>query len=320
VNPIFDVVTVEMASIFKFHGIVYYQPEMWNEMRMYNFCYPMDTTSNRRLFTRLFQLLLRLLEWHASVRDKYCANDMVTTGDNKEITCMFKPHHMDPAKFKVPETWRKTDQRAERNRIAGINTAMPTPLQIQKSLGTDPVIARKLHKDFVDYAAQRHALFDKRDRAHLDAIANQVENGIAKAKKMHIEQNDFVYISMRAPPGFMSDKMYSAHGKSVQLKKLLTDNRQYNDRLRQLEVEAEIFLEHQSNLAERVQDEIQRRGQDNFRKRPIGTPDGEAASKRTAKADDFAHAAVMAERVGMAEKVAAAARKPDLPKNGAARN
>ena len=52
----------------------------------------------------------------------------------------------------------------------------------------------------------------------------------------------------------------------------------------------------------------------NFRKRPIGTPDGEAASKRTAKAEDFAHAAVMAERVGMAERVAAAARKPDLPK------
>ena len=197
VNPIFDVNTVEMASIFKFHGIVYYQPEMWNEMRMYNFCYPMDTTSNRRLFTRLFQLLLRLLEWHASVRDKYCANDMVTTGDNKEITCMFKPHHMDPAKFKVPETWRETDQRAAQNRVAGINTGMPTPLQIQRSLGTDPVIARKLHKDFVDYSAQCHARFDKRDRVHLDAIANQVENGIAKAKKMHIEQHEIGRASCR---------------------------------------------------------------------------------------------------------------------------
>jgi hypothetical protein len=109
VKPIFDVNTAEMASILKFHGIVYYQPEMWNEMRMYNHYYPMDTTSNRRLYTRLFQLLLRLLEWYASVRDKYCANDMLMTGDNNEITCMFKPHNMDPTEFTKPEAWRKTD-------------------------------------------------------------------------------------------------------------------------------------------------------------------------------------------------------------------
>ena len=83
---------------------------------------------------------------------------MVMTGDNNEITCMFKPHHMDPTEFTKPETWRKTDERAERNRLCGINTAMPTPLQIQKSMGTDSVVARRLHKDFADYSAQRHAL------------------------------------------------------------------------------------------------------------------------------------------------------------------
>ncbi len=114
VDPIFDLITVKMASIFKFHGVMHYQPEMWNEMQMYNFCHPMDTTLNRRLCTRLFQLLLRTLEWYAAVRDKYCGNDVITTGDTGEITCMFKPHHMDPKKFKVPPTWRETDKRAER--------------------------------------------------------------------------------------------------------------------------------------------------------------------------------------------------------------
>ncbi len=104
VDPVFDTITLKMASIFRFHGVMYYQPEIWNEMQMYKFCHPKDTTLNRRLFTRLFQLLLRTLEWYAAVRDRFCGNDMITASDTGEITCMFSPHHLDPKMSELSET------------------------------------------------------------------------------------------------------------------------------------------------------------------------------------------------------------------------
>ncbi len=66
-------------------------------------------------------------------------------------------------------------------------------------MGTLPKQAERLYKDFADYSAQRHAQLDGRDREHLDAIGNDVENRIAKDKAQNVEQNDIVYISTRAP-------------------------------------------------------------------------------------------------------------------------
>ncbi len=213
-------------------GIMFYQPEMWNEMQMYDHFYPLDTVSNRRLYTRLFQCLLGLMEWYAAVRDKYCANDMLMAKDDNEITCMFKPHNMDPTEFKVPRAWRRTDVRADTNRQRGINTAMPTAREIQRSMRTVPEEAERLYKDFADYSAQRHAQLDKRDREHLGTIGANVEYRMALDRKKNVEQNDIVYISMRAPPGFMSGRMYSTFDKNARLKEMLTDNQDYHEQRR----------------------------------------------------------------------------------------
>ena len=58
---------------------------------------------------------------------------------------------------------------------------------------------------------------------------------------------------------------------------------------------------------------MRKREKNKPRKRPIGAPDGDATSKRVAKAVDFAHAATIVNRVDLTEKAAAAAKKPDLP-------
>ena len=192
-----------MAQILAYQGIMYYQPDMWNQMQLYDHFCPLDTVGNRRLYTRLFQCLLRLMEWYAAVRDKYCTNDMLRTSDTGEITCMFMPHNQDPDKFNVPTTWRKADAQAEKNRQRGIKTAIPTATGIQRSMGAYPEKAQQLYTEFADYAAQRLAEYDKRDREHLDVIGASVERSMAKNRMAKIEQNDFVYISVRALVGWV---------------------------------------------------------------------------------------------------------------------
>ena len=233
-DPIFDQNTAQMAQILTHQGIMYYQPDMWNQMQLYDNFYPLDTVTNRRLYTRLFQCLLRLMEWYAAVRDKYCANDMLMASDTEEITCMFMPHNRDPEQFTVPTAWRKADAQAEKNRQRGIKTAMPTATEIQWSMGADPEKAQQLYKEFADYAAQRLAQHDKRDREHLDTIGADVERSMARNRVQKVEQNDFVYISTRAPPHFMSRTMYSTAEKKARLKEMLTDNAVHNKRIREI--------------------------------------------------------------------------------------
>ena len=48
--------------------------------------------------------------------------------------------------------------------------------------------------------------------------------------------------------------MYDAYEKDAQLKKLLTDNQEYLDRVQQMEAEAKKLLENQSSLAEKIQE------------------------------------------------------------------
>ncbi len=105
-DPLFDEITAQIADILAHQGIMYYKPALWNQLQLFDQFYPLDTVNNRRIYTRTFQCLLRLMEWYVTVRDKYCSNGMRKTSDTGEITCMFPPHNQDPDRFHVPTTWR----------------------------------------------------------------------------------------------------------------------------------------------------------------------------------------------------------------------
>ena len=253
------------------------------------------------------------MEWYAAVRDKYCTNDMLRTSDTGEITCMFMPHNQDPDKFNVPTTWRKADDQAEKNRRRGIKTAMPTATEIQRSMGADQEKAQQLYTEFADYAAQRLAEYDKRDREHLDVIGASVERSMAKNRMAKIEQNDFVYISMRAPPHFRSCTMYSSAEKKARLQEMLTDNALYNKRVREIRRTMKELPKRKGFVADAVKDfRAKQEEQDRSRKRSHRALDGAAThpvEKRAVKLSDFAHATKV-----VTERSAAATKKPDLPK------
>ncbi len=66
------------------------------------------------------------------------------------------------------------------------------------------------------------------------------------------------------------------YDKDAKLKKLLTYNQEYLDRVQQMEAEAKKLLENQSVLAEHIQEEMRKRDKNKSRKRPIGALDGDA--------------------------------------------
>ncbi len=69
-DPIFDDITAEMAKILQFQGVMYYKPALWSQLQLFDQLYPLDTVKNRRIYTRIFQCLLRMVEWYVTVRDK----------------------------------------------------------------------------------------------------------------------------------------------------------------------------------------------------------------------------------------------------------
>ncbi len=95
---------------------------------------------------------------------------------------MFMPHNRDPDRFHVPTTWRKVDVEAEMNRFRAIPVTMPTAEDIKRSMGATQAKAEQLYNEFADYAAQRLAEYDRRDREHLDNIATGVEEVMARMR------------------------------------------------------------------------------------------------------------------------------------------
>ena len=152
---------------------------------------------------------------------------------------MLLPHNKDPDRFDVPSTWRRAD--VESN----IPTAMPSVADIRRSMGADEEKAKQLYNEFADYAAQRLSEYDRRDREHLDNICASVEEIMAGMRMKRIEQNDYVYISMRAPPHFRSCTMFNEAEKRARMKELLYDNTSYKERLHELR------RENQKDMPER---------------------------------------------------------------------
>jgi hypothetical protein len=212
-----------MAEILAAQGIMYYRPAMWNQLQLFDQFYPLDTVNNRRIYTRTFQCLLRL-EWYVTVRDKYCSNGSLDTSDTGEVTRTFHPHNCDPDRFIVPTTWRNAETEAEMNRLRRIPVKMPSAQDIANSMGASQAKAERLYNEFADYAAQRLAEHDKRDREQLDRIATEVEQSLARMRMDKIEQNDYVYISMRAPPRFKSRTMFSKSEKTARMEAMLRDD------------------------------------------------------------------------------------------------
>ncbi len=130
-DPIFDEVTAEIAKILQFQGIIYYKPALWSQLQLFDQLYPLDTLKNRRIFTRVFQGLMRIMEFYVTVREKYCANSMLRQSQTGEITSMFLPHDRDPDTFVVPPTWRRADVESD------VPTAMPSVDDIRRSMGAD---------------------------------------------------------------------------------------------------------------------------------------------------------------------------------------
>ena len=131
---------------------------------------------------RIFQCLLRITEWYGMVRDKYCSNESIAKSEAGENIRMFHPHNCDPDHFIVPTTWRNPDVEAEMNRLRRISVKMPSGKDIAWAMGASPAKADQLYNEFVDYAAQRLAEHDKRDRQQSDRIAIEVEKLLARMR------------------------------------------------------------------------------------------------------------------------------------------
>ena len=93
---------------FQAQNIMVYQPSAWQQLQLFEQQYPLDTKSNIRIFTRVFQLVMRIIELYSNVRDKNCASEMLTQSDTGEVTSMFVPWNRDPETFSAPQTWSKT--------------------------------------------------------------------------------------------------------------------------------------------------------------------------------------------------------------------
>ena len=61
-DPVFDEITAEIAKILKHQGIMYYKPALWSQLQLFDQLYPLDTVKNRRIYTRIFQCLLRMVD------------------------------------------------------------------------------------------------------------------------------------------------------------------------------------------------------------------------------------------------------------------
>ncbi len=218
---------------------MYYKPALWSQLQLFDQLYPLDTVKNRRIYTRIFQCLLRMVEWYVTVRDKYCANSMLKASETGEITCMFLPHNKDPDRFVVPPTWRRADVESS------IPTAMPSAADIRRSMGADEEKAKQLYNEFADCAAQRLSEYDRRDRERLDTICASVEEIMASMRMKRVEQNEYVYISVRAPQHFKSCTMFNEAEKRARIKELLYDNTSYKERLKELR------RENQKDMPER---------------------------------------------------------------------
>ena len=174
---------------------------------------------------------MRIIEFYVSVRDKYCAAQTLRQSKTGEITSLFVPHNRDPEKFEVPPTWRRADVESD------VPTHMPTVDDIRKSMGADEDKAEQLYNEFADYSSQRLSEYDRRDREHLDTVCKEVEEIMASLRMQHIEQNDYVYISARAPENFRSSTMFNEAEKRACMKELLADNSAYKERLENLRQE-----------------------------------------------------------------------------------
>ena len=86
----FDEAAGAMADIFKHQGIMCYRPSGWQKLQLFEQPYPLGTTTNRRIITRVFQLLMRIAEFYASVRDKYCAAKVLQQSATGDITSMLR--------------------------------------------------------------------------------------------------------------------------------------------------------------------------------------------------------------------------------------
>ncbi len=144
---------------------------------------------------------------------------------------MFLPHNRDPDKFVVPPTWRRADVESD------VPTAMPSVDDIRRSMGADEDKAQQLYNEFADYSAQRLSEYDRRDREHLDTVCTEVEEIMVGMRMKRIEQNDYVYISVRAPQHFRSSTMFNEAEKRARMKELLFDNSAYKERLADLRKE-----------------------------------------------------------------------------------
>ena len=125
-----------------------------------------------------------------------CELNAQAVGDGRDHVYVSPSHNTDPDRFVVPPTWRRADVESD------IPTAMPSADDIRRSMGADDDKAKQLYNEFADYAAQRLSEYDRRDREHLDAICTEVEEIMAGMRMKHIEQNDYVYISVRAAQQF----------------------------------------------------------------------------------------------------------------------
>ena len=171
---------------------------------------------------------MRIIEFYVTVRDKYCAAQMLRQSQTGEITSMFVPHNRDPEKFEVPPTWRRADVESD------VPTHMPTAGDIRKSMGADEDKAEQLYDEFADYSSQRLSEYDRRDREHLDTVRKEVEEIMASLRMQHTEQNDYVYISVRAPKQFRSSTTFNEVEKRARMKELLYDNSACKERLAEL--------------------------------------------------------------------------------------
>ncbi len=164
---------------------------------------------------------------------------MLRQSQTGEITSMFLPHNKDPDRFVVPPTRRRADVESD------IPTAMPSADDIRRSMSADEDKAKQLYNEFADYAAQCLSEYDRRDREHLDTICANVEEIMAGIRMKRIDQNDYVYISMRAPQHFKSCTMFNEAEKRARMKELLYDNTSYAERLKELR------REHRKDMPER---------------------------------------------------------------------
>ena len=206
---------------------------------------------------------------------------------------MFMPHNRDPDRFHVPTAWRKADVEAEMNRLRTIPVTMPTAEDIKRSMGATQTKAEQLYNEFADYAAQRLAEYDRRDREHLDRIAASVEESMAKMRMAKIEQNDDVYISMHAPPHFRSCTMFNKDEKRARMQEMLRDSASYKERVHEIrQMNLQDLPIRKGFVAEAVTNlQAKQEEQELSKKRSHRALDGAASSpaaKRTAKQRELA--------------------------------